>query len=118
MNLLNENFLILKIILFALLSIILVQLFLLVRIRKILKNVAYYIEILSRFFYRFGSSESQPTTNPSTERTCQFCKHRMSFIHMGEKESNSEDFYYKCRLRNVDITLRDSCDLFEAEKLF
>lgn len=118
MNLLNENFLILKIILIALLPIILVQLFLLVRIRKVLKNMAYYIEILSRFFYRFGNSESHPSPNTSADRTCQFCKFRMSFIHMGEKESHSEDFYYKCRLRNVDINLKDSCDLFEAEKMF
>ena len=113
-----ENSMIFKIIVVALLSIIVVQLLLLLRIRQVLKNMSYYMETLSKFFYRFGGSAATGTQNDVALRTCQYCKYRMSFIHMGEKEKNSEDFYYKCRLRNVDITLKDTCEHFEGEKIF
>ena len=52
MALLLENSMIFKIIVVALLSIIVVQLLLLLRIRQVLKNMSYYVEILSKFFYR------------------------------------------------------------------
>jgi hypothetical protein len=118
MTSLIENSMLFKIIVVSLLSIIIVQLLLLLRIRKVLKNISYYMEILSKFFYRFGGSGTTITQDEVALRTCQYCKHRMAFIHMGEKEKNSEDFYYKCRLRNVDITLKDTCDHFEGEKIF
>ena len=113
-----ENSLIFKIIVVALLSIIVVQLLLLLRIRQVLNNMSYYVEILSKFFYRVGSTGSNPAQNDTALRTCQFCKYRMSFIHMGEKERNSEDFYYRCKLRNVDIALKDTCGHFEGERAF
>jgi hypothetical protein len=118
MALLLENSMIFKIIVVALLSIIVVQLLLLLRIRQVLKNMSYYVELLSKFFYRFGNTGNKPVQNDTSLRTCQFCKFRMSFIHMGEKDQNSEDFYYRCKLRNADISLKDTCDHFEGEKTF
>ena len=45
---------------------------------------------------------------------CQYCKHRMSYINItGETESS--DFYYKCRRRNIDILLSDSCEQFAKD---
>ena len=72
MALLLENSMIFKIIVVALLSIIVVQLLLLLRIRQVLKNMSYYLEILSKFFYRFGSTSNNPIQSDTTLRTCQF----------------------------------------------
>ncbi|MEJ2049015.1 MAG: hypothetical protein P8Y60_04090 [Calditrichota bacterium] len=105
----------LGIIIFVVFSIFLFQLFIILRIKKILLQISFYIESISRFFYRVGISSSLRAKTEVGPKTCQYCKYRMSFIHMSENEAEVEDFYYKCRLRNVEIDLKDSCQQFEPE---
>ena len=46
--------------------------------------------------------------------TCQYCKHRMSYINISNKD-DFENFYYRCKKRNIDILLSDSCIQFERD---
>ncbi len=91
------------------------QIFMLLKIRTILQQISFYIESISRFFYRVGIRTNAREVSRSP-KTCQFCKHRMSFIHMSEHKGEVEDFYYKCQLRNIEIKLEDTCERFEEEK--
>jgi hypothetical protein len=105
----------LGIIFFVIFGVFLFQLFIILRIKKILLQISFYIESISRFFYRVGISSSLRAKREGGPKTCQNCKFRISFIHMSENEAEVEDFYYKCRLRNVEIDLKDSCQQFEPE---
>jgi len=45
---------------------------------------------------------------------CQYCKYRMSFIQV-TNEMQNDQFYYRCKLKNVEISLSDSCEKFERD---
>jgi len=105
----------LAIIIFIIFTIFIFQLLVIIRIKKILQQISFYIESISRFFYRVGISSSLKGKSEVIPKICQNCKYRLSFIHMSENEAEVEDFYYKCRLRNTEIDLKDSCEQFEPE---
>jgi len=92
------------------------QVIVLLRIKNLLHQVSYYIESISRFFYRMGAYNRSASPRKQIPKTCQFCKHRLSFIHMSENKGEVEDFYYKCQLRNIEVTLDDSCEQFEKDE--
>lgn len=94
------------------------QVILLLKIKMILQQISFYIESISRFFYRFGFSTAQKPSKTEIPRTCQYCKYRLSFIHMSENKGEVEDFYYKCQLRNIEVKLQDSCEQFEQDTIY
>ncbi len=102
------------IILGAVIFLFVFQIIILLRIRSILQQISFYIESISRFFYRVGI---RPIAREKQRipQTCQFCKHRMSFIHMSENKGEVEDFYYKCQLRNAEVGLEDTCEKFKPD---
>jgi hypothetical protein len=87
----------------------------LMRLKKILTNFYQYTESIFKFFHR-SSKNIKVDSKDIVPKTCQFCKYRLSFIQMGEEKNEPEDFYYKCQLRNVPVTLEDSCGQFEIDK--
>lgn len=89
-----------------------VQIIILLRIKNVLQQISIYIESVSRFFFRLGMKQTQSAVKKTIPQTCQFCKHRLSFIHMSENKGEVEDFYYKCRLRNIEVQLNDTCEKF------
>ncbi|MBN2366440.1 MAG: hypothetical protein JXL67_09735 [Calditrichaeota bacterium] len=91
------------------------QFILLLRIRKLLKRVSSYVDSITRYLARIDHQSVQISRNQPVPKTCQFCKYRLSYINMKDRESEVEDFYYKCRLRNIEVTLEDSCDRFETD---
>ena len=110
----NTNILIVVILIFFM-AILLWQMLYLIRLKEILSNFYQYTESIFKFFQR--STKSNLSDNQETlPQTCQFCKFRLSFIQMGEEKSDSEDFYYKCRLRNIPVSLDHSCKHFEIDK--
>ena len=114
-NLANEE-MIFEILLLIVVAFFVFQVIVLLRIRNLLHQISYYIESISRFFYRMGSYGRSPSPRKQIPQTCQFCKHRLSFIHMSENKGEVEDFYYKCQLRNIEVTLDDSCEQFEKDE--
>lgn len=46
--------------------------------------------------------------------SCQYCKFRMSFIQITEEE-NKDNFYYKCKNHDIEISLSDSCTHFQRD---
>jgi hypothetical protein len=115
MNSIWNNTIIAGIFILTLILLVSFQFILLIRIRRLLDHVSSYTENLSKLFFRAGTSSVKVLPQDTFPKTCQFCKYRLSYIHMGDKEGEVEDFYYKCRLRNIEITLNDSCDRYENE---
>jgi len=48
------------------------------------------------------------------ERSCQYCKYRVTYIQITD-EQGSDAFYYRCRKRNLEIRLGDTCDAFQRD---
>jgi len=46
--------------------------------------------------------------------SCQYCKYRMSFIQITDEE-NRDNFYYKCKNHDIEISLSDSCAQFQRD---
>ncbi len=90
------------------------QIIILLRIKNLLQQVSFYIESISRFFYRI--SVNQSIKQKQSPRTCQFCKYRLSFIHISENKGEIENFYYKCQLRNIEVQLNDTCEKFVRDE--
>lgn len=103
------------IILLLFMIILLWQMLYLMRLKNILSNFYQYTESIFKFFLR-SSKSTRVDSKDLIPKTCQFCKFRLSFIQMGEEKSDPEDFYYKCQLKNIPITLEDSCESFEIDK--
>ena len=118
MNSLLTNPITVSVVVFSVVALFIIQLLLLLRIRNILQQISFYIESISRFFYRVGISSAVKKPAPAVPRTCQFCKFRLSFIHMSENKGEVEDFYYKCQLRNIEVQLDETCEQFEKDERY
>ncbi len=94
------------------------QLLILLRIRRMYQQISYYIESISKLFYRMNTPSAGSAKKQQLPTTCQFCKHRLSFIHMSDNKGEVEDFYYKCELHNIEIALEDSCGQFEKDNIY
>jgi len=46
--------------------------------------------------------------------SCQYCKFRMSYIQLTEEEKK-DNFYYKCKKHDIEISLSDSCAQFHRD---
>jgi hypothetical protein len=95
--------------------ILLWQMLYLIRLKQILSNFYQYTESIFKFFLR-SSKSTRVDSKDLIPKTCQFCKFRLSFIEMGEEKNEPEDFYYTCQLKNIPITLEDSCESFENDR--
>lgn len=92
---------------------------LLLRIRNILQALAINSETVIQYVRKIASLEKMAAPNQNTSQTCQtcqFCKHRLAYINITKGLNIQEDFYHKCGLRDCEISLNDSCPLFEEDK--
>ncbi len=102
----------------GLLSLLLIgQLIILFRIRKALQRVLLSFDSFSTLFRKITESSGIEETNEELPPICQFCKHRLAYIH-SNSSGEQEQFYYKCGLKNIQIGLYDSCERFDADELF
>ncbi|RMI00527.1 MAG: hypothetical protein D6681_11260 [Calditrichaeota bacterium] len=102
-----------------LLLILTVQMYLLMRIRNILQAISMNFDSVLYFLRKFAHSQSPQKSDKSAPRmrkTCQFCKHRLAYINTSKTRSTEEDFYHVCGLKNIHISLNDSCDQFEKDE--
>lgn len=83
----------------------------LVQILKQINKLLFEVRI---YFKNSGIFYEPRKNNIIRSDTCQYCIHRMSYINITGSTEN-DDFYYKCRRRNIDILLSDSCDQFERD---
>jgi hypothetical protein len=57
----------------------------------------------------------QPKKNTIIQsNSCQYCKYRISYIQITNEE-NKDNFYYKCKNHDIEISLSDSCAQFQRD---
>jgi len=100
----------------AIISLFVFQIIVILRIKKTLHQISFYLENILRFFYHVGFKPNATSLKTENPKTCQFCKHRLSFIHMSENKGEVEDFYYKCKLRNIEIQLNETCEKYSKDE--
>ena len=97
-----------------------IQARLLLRMRNILQALAMNSETVVQYVRKIASTGNKKTAPVKAQepgkKTCQFCKHRLAYIHIPDGVAFREDFYHKCGLQDTDVSLNDTCPLFEEDK--
>ena len=89
------------------------QCYMLMRVRNIVHAMGMNFHTILYFTRKL--TQSGAATGQTATRTCQFCKHRLAYINTSKTRADEEDFYFKCAIRNANITLDDSCDRFDPD---
>ena len=90
-----------------------IQIFALVRIKQMIVRLRTMLRIISPMLQRHNEIQNARKVNM---RICQFCKYRQAYIKT--TSDADEEFYYRCRIKNREIDLTDSCTFFELETEF
>ena len=98
----------------VLISLALIQIFSFLKLIQTLRQMTKMLLEIRLIFKKAGIYYDQHTNRIITHRSCQFCRHRISFIKTGDDE-DAEGFYYRCKQRNVEIALHDSCEDFDRD---
>ena len=78
------------------------------------------IKQINKFLFEFrilikhGSITRKAFNALFQKNSCQYCIHRMTFIQITENNV-SDNFYYKCKKRDIEIKLTDSCNKFQRD---
>ena len=68
-----------------------------------------------RLLFKHSGIFYQPQKNKIIKsNSCQYCRYRMSFIQLTDEESK-DNFYYKCKKHDIEISLSDSCAQFQRD---
>ena len=104
----TDFLLIALIILFA---IQIISFFKIVAIIKQMNKLLFEVRIL---FKHSGIFFQPQKNNVVKSNSCQNCKYRMSFIQITDEE-NRDNFYYKCKKHDIEISLSNSCAQFQRD---
>lgn len=102
----------------VLILLLILQIYILIRIRSVLKSIAQSLETLAGLFHKSASAQLKEKDPETLPPICQFCKHRLAYIYNNKRSNQIEDLYYKCGLKNIPISLTDSCESFELDDMY
>ncbi len=100
--------------LIILLSLAMIQIFSFTRLIQTIRQMTKMLQEIRLIFKKSGIYYDQHAQRLIAHKSCQFCRHRISYIKTNDEEEN-EGFYYRCRQRNVEIMLHDSCEYFDRD---
>ena len=100
--------------LLILISLALIQIFSFSKLIQTIRQMTKMLQEIRLIFKKSGIYYDQHAHRIIAHKSCQFCRHRISYIKTGDDEEN-EGFYYRCRQRNIEILLQDSCDYFDRD---
>ncbi len=103
----------LTILLIAFVILLIIQIFALVRIKQMIVRLRTMLRIISPILQRHNDIQNARRVNM---RICQFCKYRQAFIKTTSEAD--DEFYYRCKIKNKEVDLTDSCNFFELESEF
>lgn len=97
---------------------LILQAYMLLRIRNMLQAIALNFDSITYLMRKLSAASALggKTASGQFPRTCQFCKHRLAFINTGKTSAEEDDFYHRCSLRNINVSLEDSCPKFETDE--
>jgi len=102
---------------FLLLILIFLTVLQIISFSKLIQTMRHMTKMLLEIrliFKKSGIYYDQHSQRVVAHKTCQFCRHRMSYIKTADDDEN-EGFYYRCKQRNIEITLDYSCEHFNRD---
>lgn len=93
---------------------ILIQILVFFRISNLIKYTNKLLFEVRILFKNSGIFFQPKPKSVFTYNTCQYCKNRLSFIQVLD-DSATDNFYYKCKKRNMEVALSDSCEHFDRD---
>ncbi|MGD9486888.1 MAG: hypothetical protein AB7W47_02610 [Calditrichaceae bacterium] len=48
-------------------------------------------------------------------KNCNNCKFRQAFIRVNQSYSSEDEFYYRCKIHQMEVALNHSCDKFAPD---
>ena len=100
----------------GLLALFVIQLFVFYKIVTIVRQFTRLLLEVRLLFRHAGISYEHNKKEIMDLKTCQFCKYRLPYIKISENDT-VDDFYHKCKKKDIEITLNDTCDQFERDLL-
>ncbi len=101
----------------SILALLAAQVYFLFKIRAIVKRMGRSMEtiayILKKQFYQTRPRSDDPFSG--IPRNCQFCKHRLAYIHADGTDNSLETLRYKCNLSKRPVAPNGSCARFELD---
>ena len=91
-----------------------VQLVILSRIVFVIRRFTKILFEIRLIFKHSGLSYDSKKEVVVKEDICEFCKFRMPYLEMSG-EASLDNFYHKCKKRNVEIDLSDTCKFFQRD---
>jgi len=109
-----DNPFITNFLLIVLLAMFIVQMFTFWKIARIIHQVNKLLFEIRLMFKHSGISYEPKKKAIMEYKICQYCRHRISFIQISDN-AESDNFYYKCKKSNIEISLSSSCSEFERD---
>jgi hypothetical protein len=91
-----------------------VQIFSFTKLVQTIRQMTRMLQEIRLIFKKSGIYYDGHAHRIVAHKSCQFCRHRVSYIKTGD-EDEEEGFYYRCRQRNIEIMLHDSCEYFDRD---
>jgi hypothetical protein len=103
-----------EIILIGFVLFFIIQIVILTRIVFIIRRFTKILFEIRLIFKHSGLSYEPKINLVIKDDVCEHCKFRMPYIETSG-EASLDNFYYKCKKRNVEIDLNDTCKFFKRD---
>ena len=103
-----------EIILIGFVLFFIIQIVILTRIVFIIRRFTKILFEIRLIFKHSGLSYDPKINLVIKDDVCEHCKFRMPYFEMSS-EASLDNFYYKCKKRNVEIELSDTCKFFKRD---
>jgi hypothetical protein len=95
-------------------ALLVIQIFTFLKIFKIVKHLNKLLFEVRILFKQSGIFYQPQKNAVFKDKSCQYCKYRISFIQLDDEEVR-DNFYYRCKKHDIEIGLSDTCQQFDRE---
>ena len=101
----------------AIIVLLIAQIYVLHKIRIILKRMGRAVDTMAYIFKKQFYQQKNTPEDPFTgiPKNCQFCKHRLAYIHADGSDNSLETLRYRCNLSKQPVAPNASCSRFELD---
>ena len=102
------------VLLIAFIALFTIQVVIFIKFITILRQMNKLLFEVRILFKHSGIFFLPQSKNVIKSNSCQYCKYRMSFVQLSD-EKEQDNFYYKCKMHDIEISLSDSCNQFQRD---
>ncbi len=101
----------------AILVLLIAQVYFLYKIRAILKRMGRSVDTIAYIFKKqfYQNKENADDPFSGIPKNCQFCKHRLAYIHADGPDNALDTLRYRCNLSKQPVAPNAFCSRFELD---